>query len=321
MSSELSELSELSDLSDLSELELLPEDVLGYQITFLPFNEVKQLCLTSKRLNNFCKGTSIKQSNTWRNIIYNTFSNVVNYEDILLKLSKQYNCKEPCYNYYVYINFINYLDNITQLMIYYKQGDLNSLIYIYKYDNIERFIALFMLNDKEGMKRYERYMPNKGRKLFYALIDKQLPIQKDLDTTLIWASDKGYLGLVKYLVGQGADVGAHDNDAFRTASMNGHLEVVKYLVEHGADVHTYNDQALRYASMNGYLKVVKYLVTQEADVSALKDWALRYASRDGRLEVIKYLVKQGANVHTNNDEALGWAAQYPEIVKYLESLP
>ena len=34
---------------------------------------------------------------------------------------------------------------------------------------------------------------------------------------------------------------------------------MKYLVEQGADIHAENDQALRVASYNGYLEIVKYL--------------------------------------------------------------
>ena len=46
---------------------------------------------------------------------------------------------------------------------------------------------------------------------------------------LIWASMKGKLPVVKYLVEHGADINARDNSALRLASENGHSEVVKYL--------------------------------------------------------------------------------------------
>ena len=338
--------------SELSELELLPDDVLGYQITYLPFTDVKQLCETSKRLNNFCLGTSTKQSNIWRNVIHSTFSNVVNYNDILLKLSKQYNCDGPCYNYYVYVNFINYLDQITQLMIYYKQKDLNSFKSD-NYTNEERFVALFMLGNKEGMKKYEQDMPDRGRYFFYTLLEGKKPSQTDLDDSLGWGSRNRYLGVVKYLVEQGADIRSDDDDALRSASFDGHLEVVKYLVRLGADVRANDDYALKWSSTYGHLEVVKYLVEQGANVRAEDDYALKWSSANGHLEVVKYLVghgadihaddeyaltnasiegylevvkylvEQGADVHANNDEALRNAKEFEhiEVVRYLESLP
>ena len=48
------------------------------------------------------------------------------------------------------------------------------------------------------------------------------------------ASRKGHLDIVRYLVEQGADVTAENNEAVHWASLNGHTEVVQYLVEKGA---------------------------------------------------------------------------------------
>ena len=47
--------------------------------------------------------------------------------------------------------------------------------------------------------------------------------------------------------------------AVRWASARGHLPVVKYLVEHGANIHVRNDFALRLAIKNGHNDVVEYL--------------------------------------------------------------
>ena len=302
-------------------LELLSDDVLGYQITFLPFTDVKQLCETSKRLNNFCLGTSTKQSNIWRSIIYNTFGYLDNYNDILLKLSEQYNCVGPCYNYYVYVNFINYLDKVTQLMIYYKQGDINSFR-SGKYTNTERFLTFFMLGDKEGMKKYELYIDEYYRKIFNTLAENKTPSQKGVDFVLGYTSTHGYLEIVKYLVEHGADVNSQAEYALISASIGGNLEVVKYLVEHGSDVRADNDYALKQSSRIGHLEIVKYLVEQGANAQASNDFALRWSSNDGQLEVVKYLVGQGANVRASDDEALRRAREreHLEVVNYLENI-
>ena len=52
------------------------------------------------------------------------------------------------------------------------------------------------------------------------------------ETALLYASQWGHLEMVKYLVGNGADVNAKDkNDktALILASENGHFDLVKYL--------------------------------------------------------------------------------------------
>src|SRR5208337_3640078 len=47
---------------------------------------------------------------------------------------------------------------------------------------------------------------------------------------LNWASENGYLEVVKYLIFLGADFRAKNDHAVILASSNGHLEVVKYLI-------------------------------------------------------------------------------------------
>jgi len=45
----------------------------------------------------------------------------------------------------------------------------------------------------------------------------------------------------------------------RWAVREGHLEVVKYLIGQGADIHVWNDYALRWAEKYSHSDVVKYL--------------------------------------------------------------
>ena len=112
------------------------------------------------------------------------------------------------------------------------------------------------------------------------------------------AARYGHLSVVRYLVGQGLDVNATENDgttALHSAAWKGHLSVVRYLVEQGADVKAKNNDswtALHEAAMSGHLSVVKYLVGQGADVNATHDsgsTALIMAATNDRLAVVVYL--------------------------------
>ncbi len=132
---------------------------------------------------------------------------------------------------------------------------------------------------------------------------------------LAGASEKGYLGVVKYLMSQGANV--HASHALAWASEHGHLKVVKYLVSQGADVHADDDYVLELASYNGHLEVVKHLISQGMDVGR----ALVSASCNGHLEVVKYSIGNvEAGTHTSDEDyALGLASQngHLEVVKCL----
>jgi hypothetical protein len=56
------------------------------------------------------------------------------------------------------------------------------------------------------------------------------------------------------------------NKLFRWGATNGHLEVVKYLVGQGADIHAGNDYALRRSAGNGHFKIVEYLQNSERNL-------------------------------------------------------
>ena len=107
---------------------------------------------------------------------------------------------------------------------------------------------------------YEYKSQDKSPELFF-LSKNLVPIHYNYtkDTALIYASENGYLPLVKYLLNDGADIHAEDNAAVRWASARGHLPVVKYLVEHGADITAQDNFALKWAQRNKHLDVETYI--------------------------------------------------------------
>ena len=79
------------------------------------------------------------------------------------------------------------------------------------------------------------------------------------DAALKWASSKGHIEIVKFLLKVGVNVHSNHNFALRYASFYGHIEIVKLLLDAGANVHDWEDEALRRASTNGHTEVVELL--------------------------------------------------------------
>ncbi len=263
-------------------LSRLPVDVFIKEITYLPFDNVISVCKTNTTLHNYC--TNSRYTNSWKLLIDTTFSGIYNYDDHLNNIRAKLGIDEGTYNYLIYTHLVKVLDPITQLMIYYRQGDTNSFDN-QNYDNTQRFLALFLLGEKYKMKNY---LPSGDYLPFISMLGGDKISQHSLDKMLIEMAKEGSVKGVSMMLSKGADIHAQNDLALMWASLKGHLEVVKYLTEHGAD-DVHNDLALRLASEKGHLEVVKYLVEHGADVHALDDAALRWASQYGHLDVVKYL--------------------------------
>ena len=301
---------------NIDHLSRLPVDVFIKEITYLPFDDVISVCKSNTTLHNYCTNSSY--NNKWRQLIDNTFSSIHNYQEKLDQVRNKLNLNDGTYNYLVYSYLVRLLDPITQLMIYYKQGDIKSFDDP-QYNNTQKFLALFLLCERDKIMNYlpaQKYVP------FINMIDGDKIDQNILNWMLIEMARKGSVKGVSMMLSKGADIHAGDDGALRWASQNGHLEVVKYLIEHGAVIHADDDYALALASEKGHLDVVRYLIEHEANVHAEDDEPLRVASYEGHVEVVKYLVEQGADIHADDDWALRGASQkgHLEVVKYLESL-
>ena len=182
------------------------------------------------------------------------------------------------------------------------------------------------------------------------LVEKGADLNAGVDeinsTPLHWAvwthpaqrfqSDRNWaqaLAVVKYLIGQGADVNAFSESAgtpLNRAMCSDGLPVVKYFIGQGAQVWFGDDEgwtALHLAADCDALSVAEYLVGQGADVNARNDEGMTPLHSTASwgvdsLSVAEYLVGQGADVNARNDEGmtpLHVAAEFtsPTVVKYL----
>ncbi len=300
---------------NVDHLSQLPVDVFIKEITYLPFSDVINVCTVNKTLHNYC--TNPAYNNKWRQLIDDTFGNIYEYQEKLNQIRLKFGIGDGVYNYLIYTHLVKVLDPITQLMIYYRQGDI--IFDSPNYNNTQRFLATFLLGN---IKEMEKYLPNNNYLIYISMLEGDKIDQNILDIMLLEMVKEGSVKGISVMLSKGADIHAHNDGTLRLASQNGHLDVVKYLIEKGADIHAWNDAALRLASQNGHLDVVKYLIEKGADIHAWNDAALRWASQNGHLEVVRYLVEHEADIHAFDDWALRWASLsgHLEVVKYLESL-
>ena len=142
------------------------------------------------------------------------------------------------------------------------------------------------------------------------LIEKYLeengvPSEHFLHRGLGIAVSEGQLEIVKFLVNRAKVNIRHQYDfCLRKASQIGHMGLIMFLVSEGADIHTLHDYPVRLAAEAGHLEAVQYLHAQGADIFAEDNFALRLAAKYGRQKVVKYLLDAGADIHAKEDEAL-----------------
>lgn len=321
----------------------LPADLVIKQLTYLPFDDVIKVCTSNNTLHQYCVNS--KYNNWWKTLVDNTFSNIYNYNEHLNEIQQKLKLDEGTYNYMVYTKLINLLDPITQLMIYYKQGDTKSFN-DQRFDNVQRFLALFLLNKPNEMGKYlsvankQSYMELlKGNKIsknqlntmLFQMVEngnvkgvellkrKGANIHIRNDYALGVAGVNNYLKMMQYLIKNGADIHAEDDLALRSVSEYGHIDIVKYLVENGANIHAREGESFRLASLRGHINVMKYLVEKGADIHDMNEAALVGASHYGYFEVVKYLVENGADIHARDEESLLLAStnKHLNVVKYL----
>lgn len=242
-------------------LSQLPIDLFIQQITYLPFDDVISVCSSNKKLHSYCNDP--KYNNKWKSLIDNTFGNIYNYKDKLKEIWDELNLGGNTYNYLVYTKLVKVLDPITQLMIYYRQGDMSSFNGS-EYDNTDRFLAMFLMNRKDLIENYlpYDYFESQAYQPYVAMLYNGKISQDDLNDMLIPMIDAGNIKGIALILSKGADI-HHDNDLpLRKAIKNGDLDIVKYLVEHGANIHANNNYPIQLAEHHEHTEIIEYLRKQ-----------------------------------------------------------
>ena len=144
------------------------------------------------------------------------------------------------------------------------------------------------------------------------------------DDLFIWASQYGYIDLVKMLLeDKRVNPAANDNFAIRLASRNGYTEVVKVLLaDLRVDPCFADNHAIRWASKNGHTEIFKLLLKDSrVDLQHEDNYAIRWASRNGHTEIVQLLLADSkVNPAAKNNWAIKWASRYghTEVVKLLK---
>ena len=135
---------------------------------------------------------------------------------------------------------------------------------------------------------------------------------KDGNTALIIASEKGSLDLVNILLEGGADVQQKDGrgwTALMWASSCRNKEIVEMLISKGADINAKSQEgntALMWASLQGHKEIVKMLLKKGADVNIENErgeTALTIAKRENNSEVVEIINKQIAQKSSAKNSA------------------
>lgn len=156
------------------------------------------------------------------------------------------------------------------------------------------------------------------------LIANGANINNDQSPPLYGALEGGYKDIALLLIKKGANL----NSSLRIAIVYGRADIVEFLIANGADVNAKNnngDTALHYAVGNSKLDIAKYLITHGADIN-VKDKGgytpLHNAASEGKQEIARILIANGANVNAKSNTGytplhLAKEHNYGEIARIL----
>jgi len=292
--------------SQIDYLSKLPVDIFIKQITYLPFSYVNEICQMNKILYKKCT----KYKNSWKKLIDELFSGIYGYEEKLQEIWYKLGLEINTYNYLVYTKLVEILDPITQLMIYKKQGDLESFNNP-KFKKTQRFLALFLLQDKNLID----YLP---KDIYWNFIDFLNKKEIDADTLVRMTAEmakEGSIEGVNFFIMNGVNV---KRRVLRFAVQFQHKDVVEFLIKKGANIDELIFYPLLFRNINTSL--IKYLIQKGLvvtnNVFLMKNILLNSIEVND-LDMVKYLVENSQVAHFPIDNEVIEILDKPDITKYL----
>jgi len=177
-------------------------------------------------------------------------------------------------------------------------------------DNFNRVVSLDGISSPSFLQNCIE--KRKQRKIEKEEKRKQKKIKSYLKTTIFEAAKQGDVEAAKWLIENGADINAKNNNdytALINAAINGYTAIVELLIENGADINAKNNNgntALTLAAYNGHTDIVKYLIENGADINAKNNYgftALTLADRYNEtkiVEIINYYNNKAKLENENN---------------------
>ena len=206
-------------------------------------------------------------------------------------------------------------------------------------DNFDLILGYININFKDSKNENALLRLIKSDNLIWGYANRLIRHGIDIElkdsegrTSLMLASERGYISIVRYLLKAGARVDepatCDASTALFYASIGGNHEILNELIAAGADIHKkniYGNSPIILAADRGHHLSVIELVKAGADVNSTDENGtsiLMYASDNANLDTVKYLLIAGANVNQqakkgNSPLIFAIDRNQPRIVKYL----
>lgn len=266
---------------DRANIMSLPVDIFILQLTYLPFEEVKSICTSNKKLHDYCSNP--KYNNIWKQVIDDTYKNVPFYKNKLESTWALLGLSPNTYNYSVYLKMLDVLDLITRKMIYWKQGDMKGFELIDEEEYLvesmmmddtksRQFLAFFLLGRGDKMKEYiDQEKVELEYKDYYNLFKTGEGDEYTLNNLFVLFGEAQNLRGVKYTLGKGADPNSDSGRIVKIAIRDYNLPLLSTLLKYDVE-QKYLDAGLNLAILNVNREAVKLLYRNGAEKTDDVSW-------------------------------------------------